>query len=175
MAGRDFRVVGGDSGSAFRTRDEIAKRTPASDRKKKSTIEEKSLKDELLQKEGMLSENEMADYTRDSKYLPSESDKLYYLSLSNSEKAIYIGTKKQEYIDDFGNGKDLAKNRSVHAAEIKAGMSKDEVVKLWGRPAKIQIAGNPKFQNELWHFNEDGTVKNVYFEDGKVNGWALDL
>lgn len=175
MAGRDFPVMSGDTGNPYRTKEEIKKRTPASVREQKAQKEELSLKQELAQKEESMSEFEMAEYARDSKYLPSESDKLYYLSLSDSEKAVYIQTKKDEYNQDHGAGKDLAKERSIHAPEIYLGMSKDEVIQKWGRPTRIQIAGNPKYQNELWLFSEDGSYRQVFFESGRVNGWALDL
>jgi hypothetical protein len=174
-AGKDFPVVNGDSGSPYRSREEINKRTPSSERKKKLMKEEMSLKQELEQKVELMSESELQEYSKDIKYLPSDSDKLYYLSLSNQEKISYIETKKQDYIDDHGKGKDMVAARSIHAAEIYLGMSKDEVISAWGRPSKVSIAGNPKYQNELWMFNEDGSYKQVFFEGGKVNGWALDL
>lgn len=175
VAGRDFPVVNGDSGEAFRSREEIARRTPASLRSKQKLKEELSLKEELNQKVEAMEENELASYTQDIKYLPSDSDKLYYLSLTGEERLSYMQTKKQEYIDDRGIAKDIVKQHSIRNAEIFLGMSKDEVMTLWGRPTKIQFAGNPKYQNELWYFNEDGSYKQVFFEGGKVNGWALDL
>jgi hypothetical protein len=175
QAGRDFPVVGGDSGQAYRSREEIKLRTPASERTRKKQKEEQSLKSELFEKEQALSEIEMNEYLQDSKYLPGESDKLYYLSLAGAERSSYMKTKKDEYKEDHGEGRDLVKSRSIHSSEISLGMTKTEVEKLWGKPAKIQVAGNPKYQNELWLFQEDGTVRQVYFESGKVNGWALDL
>jgi hypothetical protein len=175
VAGRDFPVVGGDTGEAYRSRDEIAKRTPASMRSKAKMKEEISLKEELNQKVEQMDEQELAIYTQDIKYLPQDSDKLYYLSLANDERAAYIQTKKQEYFDDQGTAKDIVKQYSIRSSEIYLGMSKDEVMHLWGKPTKVQVAGNPKYQNELWYFNEDGSYKQVFFEAGKVNGWALDL
>lgn len=174
-AGKDFPIMSGDTGQAFRSKEEIKKRTPASAREKVAQNESASLKQELMEKEGMLSEDEMAEYNRDSKYLPSESDKLYYLSLSGEDRIIYLQSKKQDFIEDHGVAKDLAKQQSIHATQIYLGMTKDEVIKSWGRPNRVQYAGNPKYQNELWLFNEDGSVKQVFFEGGKVNGWALDL
>ncbi len=173
--GKDFSIVSGDTGSPYRSREEVIKRTPAGKRSQALTKEAQSLTQELIEKEESLSESDFSEYKENSKYLASESDKLYYLSLSGSEKEQYISTKKTEYFEDHGKGKDIVKSRSVHASDIYLGMSKDEVITLWGRPTRVQIAGNPKYQNELWLFNEDGSYKQVYFEEGKVNGWALDL
>ncbi len=175
VAGRDFPVVGGDTGEAYRSKEEIAKRTPASMRKKAKDKEELSLREELNQKVEQMDEVELATYTQDIKYLPLDSDKLYYLSLGSEERMQYIQTKKQEYFDDQGVGKDIVKQHSIRSSEIYMGMSKDEVMHLWGKPTKVQFAGNPKYQNELWYFSEDGSYKQVFFEGGKVNGWALDL
>ncbi len=175
VAGRDFPVVGGDTGEAFRSKEEIARRTPASIRKKAKDKEEVSLREELSQKVEQMDEPELATYTQDIKYLPLDSDKLYYLSLGSEERMQYIQTKKQEYFDDQGVAKDIVQQHSIRSSEIYIGMGKDEVMHLWGKPTKVQFAGNPKYQNELWYFNEDGSYKQVFFEGGKVNGWALDL
>ncbi len=175
QAGRDFPVVSGDSGEAFRSRDEVLKRTPASKRRKGLERETQSIKDELREKEALLNEEEMYNYGKVLKYLPLDPDKLYYLSLDGKEREDYIQSKKMEYAEDNGKSKDIVKKRSVHGDDIYLGMEKDEVLKIWGRPARVEIAGNPRNQNERWSFTEDGTVKQIYFEAGKVNGWALDL
>jgi outer membrane protein assembly factor BamE (lipoprotein component of BamABCDE complex) len=58
--------------------------------------------------------------------------------------------------------------------ELFVGMKKDDVVRNWGRPARIEVAGDPSYQNERWAFYFNGKTKNVYFENGKVQGWELD-
>jgi hypothetical protein len=175
LAGRDFPVVGGDSGEAFRSKSEIKKRTPASERQKKKEKEELSIKDELAQKEADLGDYELSQYVKDKRYLPSDSDKLYYLSLSGGDRENYIRTRIQEVKEDQSKDQEFIERRSVHATEIYLGMEKNDVVRLWGKPARVEVAGNPKNQNERWSFVEDGSVKQVYFESGKVQGWALDL
>ena len=69
----------------------------------------------------------------------------------------------------------MVRNRSIHSAELFLGMNKSEVTQVWGKPARVEVAGNPINQNERWSFKEDGNVRQVYFEGGKVQGWALDL
>lgn len=173
--GKDFPVVAGDNGEAYRSRDEIKKRTPASDRERKHTNEQESIKQELEQKEADIPEENVEQYTKDKKYLPTSSDKLYYLSLAPGERANYINSKRLDMQDDLGKHQEFIEKRSVHASELHIGMGKDEVIQLWGKPSRKAIAGNPRNENERWSFMEDGSEKYVYFEKGKVQGWALDL
>ncbi len=175
VAGKDFPVVSGDTGQAYRSREEVKKRTPASERSRMKQKEEDSLQQELLQKEADIPEEYLDQYTKDKKYLPGDSDKLYYLSLALSERPNYINLKKQDMQEDQGKGQDFIQKHSIHSKDLYLGMDKGQVMQAWGKPARVEIAGNPKNQNERWLFNEDGNVKQIYFENGKVEGWALDL
>lgn len=175
QAGKDFPVVSGDTGEAYRSREEIKKRTPASERARTQSREVASIKQELTQKEADIPEELLEQYSKDKKYLPTDSDKLYYLSLSLAERSNYIRIKRQDMADDLGKNQDFVQKRSVHAGEVYLGMAKSQVVEVWGKPSRVEIAGNPKHQNERWSFVEDGNVKQIYFESGKVQGWALDL
>jgi hypothetical protein len=175
QAGKDFPVVSGDTGEAYRSRDEVQKRTPASARGLRMMKEEASIKQELDQKEAEIPEEFLGQYSKDKKYLPSDSDKLYYLSLSLSERVGYINVKKQDMQEDQGKGQDFVQKHSIRNGELYLGMAKPQVIQVWGKPSRIEVAGNPKNQNERWSFVEDGSVKQIYFESGKVQGWALDL
>ncbi|MGZ3790314.1 MAG: hypothetical protein ACXVLQ_17405 [Bacteriovorax sp.] len=175
VAGKDFPTVSGDTGQAYRSRDEIKKRTPASERNRQKEKEQLSLKQELEQKEASIPEEHLEQYTKDKKYLSTDSDKLYYLSLSLDERPSYIDIKKQDMQADQGKEQDFVQNHSIHSRELYLGMDKSQVVQMWGKPSRVEIAGNPSNQNERWSFVEDGNVKQIYFESGKVQGWALDL
>lgn len=175
VAGRDFKVVSGDSGEAYRSREEIQKRTPASERDRAKMKEEESIHMELEQKEADIPEEYLDQYTKDKKYLPTDSDKLYYLSLSLNERANYISGKKADAQEDQGKGQDFIQKHSIHSKDLYLGMNKGQVVQAWGKPSRVEVAGNPRNENERWSFIEDGNVKQIYFESGKVQGWALDL
>lgn len=175
QAGRDFPVVSGDNGEAYRSREEIKKRTPSSERSRKQNLESDSIKQELQEKEANIPEELLEQYSKDKKYLPSDSDKLYYLSLASSDRSNYIKIKSEDMAADLGKNQDFVQKHSIHAGEVYLGMAKTEVLQLWGKPNRVEIAGNPKHQNERWSFIEDGNVKQIYFESGKVQGWALDL
>jgi len=175
MPGVDYPVVSGDTGQVGRTRQEIQARTPANERTKRLRSESESIGSELASKESRLSEEEIESYSRDKKFLQTDSDKLYYLSLSPYERETYIDTKKSDLKEDLSPNRSVISRRSIHSSELFLGMEKSEVVSMWGKPARVEIAGNPSNQNERWSFVEDGSVRQVYFEDGKVQGWALDL
>ena len=175
VAGKDFPLVSGDSGDVYRSKEEIKKRTPASERNRQKFKEDESLKLELEQKEADIPEESLGQYTKDKKYLPTESDKLYYLSLAPGERATYINSKKLDMQDDLGKRQDFIQKHSIHSKELYLGMDKVEVIQAWGKPTRVDIAGNPKNQNERWQFMEDGSIKQIYFESGKVQGWALDI
>jgi len=173
--GRDFPVVAGDTGDVRIGREELMSRTPTSERARHLNKEAASIEQELIQKEDMMEESERERYALDRKFLQTDSDKLYYLSLSRFDRSSYIETKKSDLRDDMEKGRNLVQKRSVHGNELYLGMDKNEVVEMWGKPARVEIAGNPANQNERWSFREDGSVRQVYFEGGKVQGWALDL
>ena len=51
------------------------------------------------------------------------------------------------------------------------GMSKSDVMNNWGEPRRVEIAGNPSFENERWLYSVNGATKYIYFESGRVQGW----
>lgn len=173
--GRDFPVVAGDTGNTRISKEELQSRTPSSERARRLNKEAASIEQELIQKEDQMDEVERERYVMDKKFLQTDSDKLYYLSLGQFDRSSYIDTKKNDLKDDLERGRNMVQNRSIHGNELFLGMDKSEVIEMWGKPARVEIAGNPVNQNERWSFREDGNVRQVYFEGGKVHGWALDL
>jgi len=173
--GRDFPVVSGDTGDVRIGREELMSRTPSSERAIRLNKEAVSIEQELIQKEDVMTEEEKEKYAMDKKFLQTNSDKLYYLSLDSFDRSSYISTKKADLKDDMERGKNMVQKRSIHSGELFLGMDKNEVMEMWGKPARVEIAGNPANQNERWSFREDGNIRQVYFEGGKVQGWALDL
>jgi hypothetical protein len=173
--GKDFPIVGGDDGETHISREEMMARTPASRRSSQLTRESASITEELASREADLSEEEMYSYSLNKKYLETDSDKLYYLSLNSDEQNSYISSLKNDVADELDLRKNMMSKHSVHSSELYLGMGKTDVMGAWGKPGRVEIAGNPSNQNERWSFFEDGSIKQVYFEGGKVQGWALDL
>lgn len=175
VANQDFPVVPGDSGDAYRSRDEILNRTPAS----KGELERYQTNDvierELLAREDTLSPHEQEKYHQVSKYLATPSEKIYYLKLPSRERDSYLTTRGISVPFHRGGSGLMSVGRERETArELVLGLRKDDVMRTWGRPHRVDIAGDPNNENERWSFYENGKIRLIYFEDGRVGGWSLD-
>lgn len=179
VPGRDFRVVPGDSGHAYRSPEEIMERTPASYRSKDQILEQRSLMTELQQREQALNHMERQEYLRAQEFLESESERLYYLSLSTQDRRHYIQARSygspgpSEQIS-VGHSQFFRETGGYHQSRLGLGMSKQDVTQAWGQPSRVEVAGNPRHENERWAYIEGRQVRYIYFENGRVNGWTLD-
>lgn len=168
---RDFPVVAGDSGEANLSRREILRRTPASRLEKEKIFENFALEEELAQLEDEQTGKMAEHYGRYRERLKNNSEKIYFLKLPTIRdredylvsKGIYEGkyTNISPQIEDAISHHDLAQ-----------GMSKDAVLKSWGRPSSIEVAGNPRYENERWVYKRNRKVEYVYFEGGQVEGFT---
>lgn len=64
-------------------------------------------------------------------------------------------------------------------SSIRLGMEKNGVRRFLGAPNQVEVAGNPKYENERWIYETQvptlgGYYKEkrvIYFENGAVVGW----
>ena len=176
VPGKRFPVASGDKGKAFRNRDDIRKRTPLSKRKKSEFAWKKSLEDELYNKEKALNPREYEEYMDSTAYLGHISEKIYYLNLSAHQRKNYIKGKqfREKKYRQKKRGISFLKMKEFGRNEIRPGMDKREVLERWGRPVRVDVAGNPAKQNERWSFYHSGRLRQIYFEKGLVQGWRMD-
>lgn len=189
IPGRDFEISAGDAGEIYRDRREIMRRTPATAYETKQMKEEVALRSELARHENRLSEKQYKQYMRDRDDLNSVTEKIYYLRLPASERAAYMTTKRNSYSQNsraYGVSRGPASARPVDYdtynpvniwnidKEIQQGMSKSDVRRLLGGPDRVDVAGNPSYENERWVYRSSGKVNYVYFESGQVSGWVLN-
>lgn len=174
VPGEDFPVVAGDSGQSFRSRRQILKRTPASSLEKDPYYQEVLLEDELEKLEEDQSDELKSHYRRYEHRLTSKSEKIYFLKLeSKYDREDYLESKGINI--DHNMGRSIASLNSEYQSgnrELTQGMSKAEVRSYWGSPYSVEVAGNPKYENERWAYKRRGYIDYVYFESGKVDGWA---
>lgn len=193
VPGQDFQVTAGDSGQAYRSRGEINRRTPAVGMNKRTYEEEESIRRELIRRENALTEREFSQYREAQSSFTTDSERIYYLSLSPYERELYLQSKDGNAADSYSSGRAPAsfgdmnypKSHQMntldliapavpeYGPEINVGMAKDQVLEMWGRPARVDVAGDPRYQNERWSFYQNGQMKTVYFENGQVQGWSL--
>jgi hypothetical protein len=173
---RDFPVLSGDTGTRFRTKKEMTDRIPFSHKKRRKLERRNSLRRELRSKEKRLSERESRNYHRHQNYFKNDSEKIFYLNLPVEERIGYLLNKRghsEKYWDKKHNFSSLEK-RAIRRRQLYVGMKKDAVTKSWGRPEKIEYAGNPKMGHEKWTFYHGQSRKSVYFESGFVQGWEIN-
>jgi hypothetical protein len=178
----DFHVVPGDERDGYRSRGEIAARTP--DARKEYSFSD-NLERELSVKEKLLTTHQYAEYSELRPDLETTSEKIYFLSLSVNEREEYLRSRQLGRYARRVVKKNVRRGYRAPASspisnafrssrDISQGMEKDEVRSSWGRPSRVEVAGDPGNQNERWTFHENGKVSQVFFEGGVVQGWALE-
>jgi hypothetical protein len=181
----DFMVMAGDTGRDYDTYNEIMEKTPASGRMDSDYRHERSLERELRYLEHKLSDAEYGEYTRYKNNLGSRSEKIYFLRLNSSERRDYLNVRRIENHSrsvSYSNYRNQSSNpmtrqRSIAGSvsrvkDITLGMDQNDALQNWGTPERRDIDGDPSQQNERWAYRRNGKVKYIYFESGKVQGWA---
>jgi len=166
----DFPVIPGDTGRSWRTQKDWQRRTPASETSRLREREEVSLENELAKLESAQSEGAANHYQQYRAKLGSTSERIYFLQLKSK-------TEREEYLSSRGMLTDNAVMPFEHQwataqGELLLGMSKDDVEESWGRPERVDVAGNPTYENERWMYRRDGAAKYIFFESGRVGGWS---
>lgn len=174
-ANDDFPVVSGDTGKIHRSRRDIHARTPSSIGIAASERENEKLEEEIEARLDGLSNEERSDYNSHEKYLENNSEKVYYLTLSKAKRWTYISEKRGKALGEQEYSTlDYLKIRDSQTGTLELGMSKDDVMSKWGRPGRVDVAGDPRNENERWSFNQGKARKYIYFESGRVQGWSQD-
>lgn len=166
---RDFPVVGGDTGKIGRTRSELMRRTPASEEEKEKYFQDVVLDEEL---EKLIEEQSISyrnHYYQYENRFRSSSEKIYFLKLPTLfERNEYLESRGIRLEDDDSMVK--KKPTSSTNRELLHGMTKFDVINQYGEPYSIEVAGNPRFENERWAYRRYGAVEYIYFEGGRVQG-----
>lgn len=167
IAGEDFEIASGDTGESFRDYETIINRTPPTERMSEDTKYRKSLRNELLALEKNLSESEFRTYSYVEGSLGNDSEKIYYLGLTNDEKRSYLelkGLRKP-------NTNSYRSIASSVGSTLRMGMSMSDVVNHLGYPVTKEVAGSYGEQAERWLYNRNGQTSYVYFENSRLQGW----
>ena len=187
VPGEDFMIVSGDEPKVYghieyeyddnqgNNQDydhDKGMRTPASSMTKARPRARARAK-ELAIKERRLGLFEEQEYMKARSYLNGISEKIYYLSLPPSERRDYItskiGRKKERERDSLST-----MIQGLGPDALYLGMDKKTVLRKWGHPTRMEVARDPKRQNECWSFYYNGHLRHVYFESGRVRGWNID-
>ena len=168
----DFPVVAGDSGRFWNTDDEQKRRTPASEQDLVQSRSQRLLSQELRDLEQSESEEGQNFYENHRHQLQTTSEKIYFLKLPHHERRDYLMSRG--FIKEQASTQVLAQPErmfGLRKQEIQIGMTKTDVAASWGKPVKVEFAGNPQNENERWLYKMNGAPKYIYFEAGQVQGW----
>ncbi|WPU64778.1 hypothetical protein [Peredibacter starrii] len=165
----DFPVVGGDSGRFWNTEEETRARTPASLGDIAEENRKRSLRQELRELESSQSEDEL--YQKYQHKFGTVSERIYFLELPPRERRDYLASRGFLEEEKVEMTSERERAFAVRGQDILLGMSKNEVVESWGKPLRIEIAGNPTYENERWLYRVKNGQKFIYFEGGQVQGW----
>lgn len=125
-----------------------------------------SLDNELVELESQQSDRAYNFYQAHKHKLGTTSQKIYFLKLPYHER--------REYLESRGFIAETESNSEVRyglpISDLNGGMRKQDVLESWGRPLRVEVAGNPRNENERWLYEVNGAMKYVYFESGYVAG-----
>ena len=162
----DFPVVAGDTGRDWESTSDRKNRTPASVDEIQDNKSRRFLTQELRKLEGQQSDNALEQYEKNKHHFKTTSEKIYFLKLSQFERKDYLASR--------GFIKEEPSPRQIFAmrdSKVASGMSKSQVMENWGEPKRVEVAGNPSYENERWLYSVNGATKYIYFESGVVRGW----
>lgn len=167
----DFPVVAGDTGRDWSTDKEMRARTPASEHDLANDHHSRALMRELRSLEQSQSEESLEFYDKHKHQLVTTSEKIYFLKLPPYDRREYLMTRG--FIEEPKTQAFSLQQRSIamKKQDILMGMTKNDVIESWGKPVRVEIAGNPRNENERWLYNMNGASKYIYFEAGQVGGW----
>ena len=167
----DFPIVAGDTGRYWNTENEQRKRTPASELDVIEMKRARLLEKELIELEDGQSSNALKFYEKYKHRFATTSEKIYFLELPYHERRDYLisrGFIEESKPHSFS---DVSLTAAVAKNDILYGMKKTDVLASWGQPLQVDIAGDPRNENERWLYKPNGASKYIYFESGQVQGW----
>lgn len=168
IAGEDFELVSGDTGESHRDFETIIDRTPPTERMQEDRKYTKSLRSELAVLENRLNENQFQSYSYVVDNLGSDSEKIYFLNLTDSEKVSYLELKGVQQQKSSQNYRNIA---SVPSRSLQVGMTMDEVISMYGYPEQKDVAGSYDTMSERWIYSQNGRNNYVYFSGTRVESW----
>lgn len=166
---KDFPVVAGDTGRDWDTDEEIQARIPRSLEEESDRRETLKLHEELAELESKQSGRAYDFYQLHKYKMASTSERIYFLELPQNERRDYL--ESRGYLEEDPERAPASEVRfGLKLNDLNGGMSKEDVLESWGRPLKVEVAGNPSNENERWLYDVNGATKYVYFEAGYVAG-----
>jgi hypothetical protein len=172
----DFPVIPGDEGISWRTDELWRQRIPASEEERYQDRQQQTLKKQLKDLENAQSASARKHYERYKSFLPTDSEKIYFLSLANRrERETYLaarGVDESSQLRSSHSQPDMQDLNPAAVSPLSLGMPKQALLEHWGSPEQVDFAGDPQHENERWLYRRNGAAKYIYLESGRVAGWT---
>ena len=138
-------------------------------------------REKLLRQERLLEgKSEREQYYKAKPYLRGDAERIRFLDLGST-------TERDRYLNARGISGDHvthppAVQTLIEENDIAIGMTRQAVRESWGPADSIDVAGNPMYGNEKWHYSGQVTSSEGYmterrtivFESGLVVGWETN-
>lgn len=164
---KDFPVVAGDKAWS----EDTPSRGPASGEEQMNDRASRALRAELRSLESAESDESASLYSEYKDKMRSTSERIYFLKLPPYERKEYLMTRgfiKEPEKQMFAPHERIF---AIRKNDVLMGMTKLDVMESLGKPLRVEVAGNPRNENERWLYRLQGQQKYIYFESGKVGGW----
>lgn len=122
------------------------------------------------------SPTELEQYYKHKPFFKNDSERIHFLSLSDVyQKQSWLEQNIRVPRDKFSSEIEAA----IQKGDLLPNMTKDAVLKSWGRPEDVEISGNPAYGNERWTYSNFGDnnandfqeKRQLFFENGILKGW----
>ncbi len=120
---------------------------------------------------------EREQYFKNKPHMRSDRERLEFLRLDTYDA-------RQRWLNSKGVLASVTQHTPpvqamIDVNDIALGFTKQAVRDSWGEPDLVEVAGNPIYGNERWHYSEQTSSTEgyrsqhrlVYFESGRVTGW----
>ena len=131
----------------------------------------KLLTNELKRLESVQSEEDFDFYQEYRDKLKTVSEKIFFLKLSPYDRQDYLASRGFLLAREEMAQREPAQYFKLRKNEVAFGMRKPDVLDSLGKPLRVEVAGNPRHENERWLYQLNGAPKYIYFESGEVQGW----
>lgn len=167
----DFPIAAGDSGRSWYTDEELLERVPRSEEELAELRQQQHIREELASLEASLDEDEAKLYRKYKSKLSTPSERIFFLKLPYEDQRTYLAARGLYETERSPASVTPSDYFGLRQEAVALGMTKDQVMNNFGRPSRVEVAGNPRFENERWLYVGNGASKYIYFEGGIVQGW----
>lgn len=117
-------------------------------------------------------DDEPGDQEYDRGYRSSYSENI---EIEAEDEIPTLRAKNKAYTGESNEEQTLSRSKlAIQARDVILGMTQQEVLRSWGEPLQVEVAGRGEKGHEKWTYGSRFSLNGnrvVIFENGKVAGW----